>query len=1099
MHRVALAPTVALLAACLALFAAAPAASQAQATFTVTSVSDASDANPSDGVCDTDDSAGDGPCTLRAAIEQANATPNIDASTPDGIDFDIPGSGPHVIEPDSYRPQVAEAVVIDGTSEPDYTGSPVVVLDGAPSDRDFGLVVRGRGSTVRGLSIVGFNNQAISLSGDGGHTVAGCWVGIHPDGTVAGNSGTGILINGNSVNNTIGGPAASDRNIISGNDEEGVAGFGSSFRGTTVDGTLVQNNWIGLAADGITDAGNGESGVVLTVGSGVDILGNVIASNGDRGMDAADLTDAVVQGNRIGTTADGTLARANSRFAFECDGCSGLQFGGTGTDEGNLVGTGFVNLISDGDRIGDVVVEGNVIGLDAAGTAQASDGFGGGLILAGDFDAPRIGGPSDAARNVIANSDGTGIDLDSYQGFDGTVQPGDGAVIQNNYVGLDVSGTAPRGHADDGINILSGNGHEILDNVVVAGTGPEDYWVGIDVGGNSSTANDNAVVQGNRVGTRADGTSVLGGVGTGINCSFGQNAQIGGTEPGEGNRVVGSIRNGLSVGCDGSIVRGNVIGTTADGTPAGAGRDGIYLPSIPVTPARITIGGTTAGAANMIAHSGRNGITVEKDDVIGNIQWVDEVTMRRNVITGSGGVPIDLDRFTGESQGEKLVDGETPNDSGDDDTDAPNDLQNFPEFSRLDVNPATGEITVEFMVDTAPTNATYPLTLEFFRANRAGRAGGYLGSATIAEADAQTAQTRTVTAAASIARQDFVVATVTDAAGQTSEINPVIQTIDIAGSAPADYRFDYPEVEITATGPDNATASLTLRNDLRDPKNGPPAGTDLAIAGSWTLTTSGSVGLEEICLPLDNLINDPAQVNESALVVYSRASASDTWIARTTGLQTIAGAEYVCGSGPIGDEYIVAADPSDLPVELTRFDAVQTERGVRLNWATASETNNAGFAVERAASGGSFVEIGFVDGAGTASSAQRYDFVDTDLPGGIESLTYRLRQVDTDGTAMTGSSVTVDLSAPDRVALFGAAPHPVRRSATIRYTLPQAADVRLTVYDALGRQVAVLASEQQSAGRKTARFDASGFPSGMYFIRLSAAGVTKTRQIAIVR
>jgi hypothetical protein len=374
-----------------------------------------------------------------------------------------------------------------------------------------------------------------------------------------------------------------------------------------------------------------------------------------------------------------------------------------------------------------------------------------------------------------------------------------------------------------------------------------------------------------------------------------------------------------------------------------------------------------------------------------------------------------------------------------------------------------------------------------------------LGSATIAEADAQTVQSRTFTAAASIDRQDFVVATVTDAAGQTSEINPVIQTINIAGSAPDGYRFDYPEVEVTATGPDNGTASLTLRNELRDPENGPPAGTDLAIAGSWTLTTSGSVGLEEICLPLDNLINDPGQVNESALVVYSRTSATDDWIARATELQTIAGADYVCGSGPLGDEYIVAADPSDLPVELSRFDAVETDRGVRLDWVTASETNNAGFAVERKAPSGAFDEIGFVEGAGTASTAQRYDFVDADLPGGIESLTYRLRQVDTDGTATTGPSVTVDLSAPDRVALLGASPNPVRRIADIRYTLPRPADVRLAVYDALGRQVTVLASERQSAGRKTARLDASRLPSGVYFIRLSAAGATQTRRIAIVR
>ena len=205
--RLATPPALCVLSLTCCLWAAALANPvHAQTTFVVTSVADDSDFDTGDGVCDTDDSVGDGPCTLHAAIEQANATANVDGSTPDRVELDIPGSGPHVIEPTSSTPDVDEAVVIDGTTETDYNGTPVVVLDSAPNDRNFWLFIRGNGSTVRDLAVVGFNNQGINLGGDGGHTVAACYVGVRPDGSTPGNSGVGIVISGDSVDNLIGGP-----------------------------------------------------------------------------------------------------------------------------------------------------------------------------------------------------------------------------------------------------------------------------------------------------------------------------------------------------------------------------------------------------------------------------------------------------------------------------------------------------------------------------------------------------------------------------------------------------------------------------------------------------------------------------------------------------------------------------------------------------------------------------------------------------------------------------------------------------------------------------------------------------------------------------
>jgi len=335
----------------------------------------------------------------------------------------------------------------------------------------------------------------------------------------------------------------------------------------------------------------------------------------------------------------------------------------------------------------------------------------------------------------------------------------------------------------------------------------------------------------------------------------------------QGNRIVGSERDGLSMGCTGSTAQGNVIGRDASGTVIGSGRDGIYVTSIP---SNIMIGGTASGAPNVIAGSGRNGITLEKADVTGDIQWPGPVTIRRNVITESEQVGIDLDNNSAEVNFEEIVDGETPNDAGDGDTDVPNNLQNFPTFSRLDYDAGANTGTVEYEVDTAPANATYPLTVDPYRTGPYGQAEAYLGSVTIAEAGPQTLQTETFTAEAPLDRQDFVVATVTTDNGRTSEISPLTQTVTVPGDVLQTYAFDYLVIRVDAAGPDNSSAPLTIRHELRDPEHGPPVGEALGIAGSWTPTTNGSASLNTLCLPLDDLISEPVEIRPSPCTAARR-------------------------------------------------------------------------------------------------------------------------------------------------------------------------------------------------------------------------------------
>lgn len=1095
---------------------------RAQTTFTVTAVADDGDFDTSDGICDTDDSGGDGPCTLRAAIEQANATANAGASTPDRIEFDIAGSGPHVIAPTSFASAVNEAVVIDGTTEPNYSGSPVVVVDGAPNDRDIGLTLSGTGSTVRGLSVIGFNNMGISLSGSGNHTVAGCYIGVHPDGTTPGNPGAGIYINGDSENNLIGGPDPEDRNIVSGNGEEGVVAAGRTFPVQIVDGTTIRNNWIGLAPDGTTAAGNGTNGVAVGgPGDGIQILNNVVADNGDRGIDGGNLTNVVIQGNRIGTTVDGMAARGNSFHGFECQECSNLQVGGTSTSERNLIsnnGANAINLIGEDPAISGVVIEGNWIGVDAAGTADFGNDVAG-ITLQGGFDAPQIGGPDPASRNVIAGSGGDGIVIDQYLPNSEPVDdPADAVLIQNNYIGLDATGMLDRGSGSNGILFYGGSGHQILDNVISGSTGTFGGEDGIEL-----QTSGQVLIQGNLIGTRADGTGVIGNTGAGISCGGTCNVTIGGTGAGEGNRIVGSGRDGIYISQNSNPIVGNVIGLTANGVPAGSGRDGIHVAP---NATNFTIGGATPASRNTIAHSGRNGITVEYDEVTGTLMWADSISIRQNKIIQSEQVGIDLDTNpSGDINDDPLTDGETLNDGADDDTDLPNELQNFPEFSRFAYDSGANTVTVDVAVPTATANAEYPLEVEFFRTGPYGQAEAYLGTTTLQSGDAQTEQTVAFTPQASLERQDFVVATVTSDDGRTSEINPLRQVVTLSGDTPTNYDYEYLEVRINgqATSTGSGSAPVPIRNELRDPENGLPSGTALAIAGSWMVDATGSPSLFELCLPLDNLINDPAVVNESALAVYGRVDATSAWQNLATSLEPgSTSPELVCGdvtSGTAdlvadGGEYIVAADPSELPVELAALDARIDGNQVVIEWTTASESDNARFEVQRRAransettdgsaternASGRWNTIGTVEGAGTTSTRQSYRFSDDNFPFTANALAYRLRQVDADGSVTVSDPVDVRRHLSSEFQLHAPFPNPARRGAIVRYELSDATDVTLTVYDVMGRKIRTLVDSQQPAGRHEITLNTREWAAGLYVVRLTAGGDVQTRRMSVVR
>jgi hypothetical protein len=199
-------------------------------------------------------------------------------------------------------------------------------------------------------------------------------------------------------------------------------------------------------------------------------------------------------------------------------------------------------------------------------------------------------------------------------------------------------------------------------------------------------------------------------------------------------------------------------------------------------------------------------------------------------------------------------------------------------------------------------------------------------------------------------------------------------------------------------------------------------------------------------------------------------------------------------------EYIAkVSEAPPLPVEMAGFDAVQSDNAVELTWQTASETNNAGFQVQRRSGteASEWTQIGFREGAGTTERAQTYRFTDPNPPFEADALTYRLKQVDLDGTSSFSDPVTLRQSV-DRVTLRAPFPNPTQGRATVQFAVPEQQDISLRLYDVLGRHVKTLASGPQE-GRREAQFDVSDLSSGVYFLRLQAGDEVQTKRLSVVR
>jgi hypothetical protein len=348
--------------------------------------------------------------SLRWAIQQANSD-----RTADTIQFDIPAGGIQTIPLTSPLPTIAKSVLIDGTTESGYQGTPLIVIDGSKAGAGSdGLVLPAGGNTVRGLALVGFSGSAIVLNSLGGNVVEGNFLGVNASGTVANANGEGISIIGSSAN-TIGGGSSATANVISGNNGNGIQIETGS---TGASNNIIYGNLIGTTADGLSPLGNQHSGILISGASANQIgllgkgLGNIISGNSGSGIELTSGASAtVIQNNTIGVAGDGKTAAGNSGDGILIDNAPGTMIGGTDQSAANVIGCNKGNGINVSGGPG-LLVSGNFIGTDLTGTLELGN-VTNGVNLASSSNT--IGGTLGGSGNVIdfngSGSTGSGVQL----------------------------------------------------------------------------------------------------------------------------------------------------------------------------------------------------------------------------------------------------------------------------------------------------------------------------------------------------------------------------------------------------------------------------------------------------------------------------------------------------------------------------------------------------------------------------------------------------------------------------------------------------------------------------------------------------------------
>ena len=354
----------------------------------------------------------------------------------------------------------------------------------------------------------------------------------------------------------------------------------------TIDAT-TQPGFAGTPLIELNGDGLGQGQGIQVNGGGAVVRGFAINRFSGNGILLFRGSGNIIEGNFIGTDASGTLRQGNFGSGILLSDSPNNTIGGTTASARNVISGNFLQGITLGPELDSPypniglttgnLIQGNFIGTDVTGTAAIGNELVGVFILIASSN--QIGGATAGARNVISGNSGIGVLISSTGRLSSSIPisgPADDNLVQGNYIGTDVSGSAALGNFGDGValrgtsrsiiggtspstrNVISGNGANVNAGFCIAGSG-------ISITGDSAIDN---LIQGNFIGTDSAGSGNLGNVFDGVSIGFLRPAcfpvptsntlsiksisgnAIGGTSSGAGNVIAfnGSVDgNGIAV------------------------------------------------------------------------------------------------------------------------------------------------------------------------------------------------------------------------------------------------------------------------------------------------------------------------------------------------------------------------------------------------------------------------------------------------------------------------------------------------------------------------------------------------------------------------
>ena len=675
-------------------------------------------------------------------------------------------------------------------------------------------------------------------------------------------------------------------------------------------------------------------------------------------------------------------------------------------------------------------------------------------------------------RGLVINRFDTGIDL---------IEEG-GNTIGCNLLGTDPTGTLARANLLNGLRI-----HEESSNNQIGGPTESERNLmsgnndGIEITG-GGTGN---VVQGNFFGTDVTGNQALPNFGDGVDIEEADGNTIGGTAgttpggpcTGACNLIAGNGDEGIELdGADENVIQGNLIGTDVSGAaPLGNTGSGIIFFN---SSNRNLIGGTTSEEGNTIAFNGRDGLFVDSGS--GN-------TIEANAIFSNTELGIDL-------QGGSEDNFETTANDNRDQDGGPNRRQNYPVL----ISAASGSITIDGALNSTPSET---LTLAFYvneTCDDSGHGEGqtFLGTAEVTT-DSSGDAAFSATFDVDVAPGQFVTATATSSGGSTSEFSACIVVVEQVNTAPVaeDDEATTPEntavtIDVLANDTDTDGDVLTL-SITTDPSHG-----EAVIEADTTITFTpddGFVGADSLIYQID----DGKGGIDEATVHLTVTSGSNA----PTAPQITSPAD--------GAEVMIGGDAQNPGNPNDPFTAEWTE-------STDPDGDEVTYAWQLSAAD-NFALVLFNQDTGTATSfGTTLGTIDALLEqAGVEvgaGVTLFHRAVASDGQNTTpGPAASVRLirgvltatedeaEIPATYHLSQNYPNPFNPETRIRFALPVSGEVRLAVYDVLGREVAVLVAGRLGAGRHEAVFEGGELPSGVYVYQLQAARRTLTRTMLLLK